>query len=1294
MRLLLCSNTGEFRLTKDLVGDDVIPRYAILSHTWKEGQEVTFKDLMDGTGKSKTGYDKIQFCGQQAKRDRLQYFWVDTCCIDKSNNVELQEAINSMFRWYQNAAKCYIYLSDVSTAKRKASDHFSEFTWEPAFRESRWFTRGWTLQELLAPVSVDFFSRESEHLGDKRTLERQIHEITRIAILALRGTPLCEFGVEVRLSWAKNRETMRNEDKAYSLLGIFDIYMPLIYSEGEENAFKRLRKKINKPPKGLLEQQASVQTEKEDKECIQHLRLTDPRDDKKRIEETKGGLLQGSYYWIFENSDFKQWRNNRQSRLLRINGDPGKGKTMLLCGIVNELKRSIAKTDLLSYFFCQATDSRINNATAVLRGLIYLLADQQPSLLSHVRKKYDQAGKSLFEDANSWVALSDIFKNILRDTNLKTTYLVIDALDECVTDLPKLLDFIVYTSSSLAHIKWLLSSRNELHIEQKLRSDDEKTRLSLELKENAEQVSRAVDVYINDKLSRFESLQDDGLRDRVRDILRRKASGTFLWVALVIQELEKPESWDPLQVVEEVPTDLHQLYDRMVNQIQRLAKRNSEVCQFILSIATVAYRPLHLAEIGSLCGLQGQISALMKNVRKIVAMCGSFLTVRDDQVYLIHQSAKDYLSDMARATIFPSPTKTHHDIFSRSLELMSGTLQRDMYRLIAPGFPIDQVQVPGQDPLGTTRYSCVHWVDHLCDSVSGKSMTWNDGLQDGGAVYVFLKKHYLYWLEALSLCKGMSEGVVSMAKLEALIQGRADTSALIELVQDARRFITYHKWAIKNSPLQAYASALVFSPARSLIRDLFKEEEPKWMTIKPAIEGKWSACLQTLEGHSSSVNSVAFSPDSVRLASASEDHTVKIWDARSGECLRTLKGHSSSVWSVAFSPDSVRLASASGDRTVKIWDASSGECLQTLKGYSSYVMSVAFSPDSVRLASASDNHTVEIWDASSGECLQTLEGHSSSVNSVAFSPDSVRLASASEDHTVKIWDASSGECLRTLEGHSSSVWSVAFSPDSVRLASASEDHTVKIWDASSGECLQTLEGHSSPVYSAVFSPDSVRLASASEDHTAKIWDASNGECLQTLEGHSGSVWSVAFSPDSVRLASASDDHTVKIWDASSGECLQTLKGHSSYVMSVAFSPGSVRLASASGDHTVKIWDASSGECLRTLSIGKKLFNISIDTTGLYLHTEIGIIAIDTSMASSKTPSVTDPQSSRYKGWGLSSGGAWITYNSENLVWLPSEYRPSNLAMSGNRIGIGVGSGRVWICNFSADNPYGSLEGYI
>jgi hypothetical protein len=311
MRLLQHSDTREFSFTRDLVGDDKIPPYAILSHTWgSDTDEVTFEDPTNGISKNKAGYEKIRFCGEQARQDSLQYFWIDTCCINKANYTELSQAINSMFRWYQNAAKCYVYLSDVSTTKRKASDQSSKFTWESAFQESRWFKRGWTLQELLAPAIVEFFSREHRRLGDKRSLMQQIHDITGVANLALQGAHLSQFSIDERLSWIDHRQTRLEEDKAYSLLGIFDVSMPLIYGEGREKAFKRLQEEIEKPLNSLPQQQALAQTGKEDQECIQHLRLTDPRDDKKRIEETKGGLLVNSYRWILENSEFQQWRNN------------------------------------------------------------------------------------------------------------------------------------------------------------------------------------------------------------------------------------------------------------------------------------------------------------------------------------------------------------------------------------------------------------------------------------------------------------------------------------------------------------------------------------------------------------------------------------------------------------------------------------------------------------------------------------------------------------------------------------------------------------------------------------------------------------------------------------------------------------------------------------------------------------------------------------------------------------------------------------------------------------------------
>jgi hypothetical protein len=215
---------------------------------------------------------KSRFCGEQARRDGLQYFWIDTCCIDKSSSAELQEAINSMFRWYRNATKCYVYLTDASTAGFDANDKSFE-PWDQAFRKSRWFTRGWMLQELIAPASVEFFSKEGHQLGTRNSLERHIHEVTGIPVKALRGNPLSSFSIHERMIWAEKRETTREEDKAYSLLGIFDVHMPLIYGEGRDKAFKRLQEEIDKASKGKFSQittrsSSSVQVQSTDSKSL------------------------------------------------------------------------------------------------------------------------------------------------------------------------------------------------------------------------------------------------------------------------------------------------------------------------------------------------------------------------------------------------------------------------------------------------------------------------------------------------------------------------------------------------------------------------------------------------------------------------------------------------------------------------------------------------------------------------------------------------------------------------------------------------------------------------------------------------------------------------------------------------------------------------------------------------------------------------------------------------------------------------------------------------------------------
>jgi hypothetical protein len=245
MRLLTVSDDGSF--IQKRFAKDSIPPYAILSHRWSthEDDEITFKEIAEGIhDKRKSGYQKLQFCSAQARVDGLHYIWVDTCCINQSDQNELSVAIYSMFRWYQKAVKCYVFLADVSTTKRKVGDSFSEHAWEPAFRSSEWFARGWTLQELLAPQIVEFYSRDGVRLGNKSSLEQQIAEITDIPTEALRGKSLSRFVPEKIFGWVERRHTKKAEDKAYCLLGVFDVSMLLDYGEGENMAFSRLYREI------------------------------------------------------------------------------------------------------------------------------------------------------------------------------------------------------------------------------------------------------------------------------------------------------------------------------------------------------------------------------------------------------------------------------------------------------------------------------------------------------------------------------------------------------------------------------------------------------------------------------------------------------------------------------------------------------------------------------------------------------------------------------------------------------------------------------------------------------------------------------------------------------------------------------------------------------------------------------------------------------------------------------------------------------------------------------------------
>lgn len=280
-----------------------------------------------------------------------------------------------------------------------------------------------------------------------------------------------------------------------------------------------------------------------------------------------------------------------------------------------------------------------------------------------------------------------------------------------------------------------------------------------------------------------------------------------------------------------------------------------------------------------------------------------------------------------------------------------------------------------------------------------------------------------------------------------------------------------------------------------------------------------------------------FSPDGSKIAT-SLDNTAKIWNTETGNLLFTLPTHKDNIRTVEWSPDGLKVTTASDDKTARIYDAAKGKLQFELNGHTGEVHSAVWSPDGLKVATASADKTAKIWDARNGTLLYSLQVHTKDVISITWSPDGSKVATASADNNAMIWDATKGDLTAVLEGHTKAVNAVIWSPDGSKVATIGADSTLVIWKSTIGFPLFTLKGHKNVINDVSWSPDGSMIATASSDKTARIWDVSQGKLLYTLVGHSGAVNTVEWSPDGSKIVTGSDDNTIKIWNLKSLSIVQ------------------------------------------------------------------------------------------------------------------------------------------------------------